>query len=81
MLNLTNVSSLLLKLFPSLCHPGEGIQIDKSKIEAMKSWSILTTIMEVCSFYGQTSFYRRFIKDFSSILGPLTERMNKNSFE
>jgi len=36
---------------------GWGIYVDKSKIEAIKSWPIPTTIAGVCSFYGLASFY------------------------
>ena len=45
----------------------EGIQVDESKIKATKSWPIPTTIMEVCSFHGLTSFHYGSLR----ILAPL----------
>jgi len=60
---------------------GEEIQVDESKVEAIKSWATPTSIMKVRSFYRLAFSYRRFIKYFSSIVAPLIECMKKGSFE
>ena len=49
----------------------EGIQTDPSKVEAVKTWPRPNTVKEVRKFLGFASYYRRFIKDFSSVARPL----------
>ena len=45
-----------------------GIEMDASKIEAILNWSISSSIHDIKSFHGLASFYRRFIRRFSSIM-------------
>ena len=59
----------------------EGIQVNEPKVEAIKSWPTPTFIMKVQSFHRLKSFYHRFIKDFSSVIAPLTKCVKKGSFE
>nr|GEU62355.1 reverse transcriptase domain-containing protein [Tanacetum cinerariifolium] len=56
----------------------QGIHVDPTKIEAVKDWASPTTPTEVRQFLGLTSYYRRFIKDFSKIAKSLTELTQKN---
>ncbi|GJZ58584.1 putative reverse transcriptase domain-containing protein [Tanacetum coccineum] len=56
----------------------DGIHVDPSKIEAVKSWKAPTTPSKVRSFLGLAGYYRRFIENFSKIAKPLTSLTQKN---
>lgn len=48
-----------------------GIQVDPAKIEVILNLSIPTKKKYVKIFLVHTRYYRRFIKDFSRMAGPL----------
>ena len=57
----------------------EGIGPQKSKLEAVKHFPVPTTITEVRGFLGLTGYYRKLIKDFSSISAPLSDMTKGNA--
>ena len=55
----------------------KGILVDPAKIEAVMSWEVPKSPSEIRSFLGLAGYYRRFIRDFSKIVVPLTRLTRK----
>ncbi|PKU73481.1 putative mitochondrial protein [Dendrobium catenatum] len=49
----------------------KGIKVDPIKIE----------IREVRGFHGLASFYRRFVKNFSTVIAPIIDYLKKGTFK
>jgi len=56
-----------------------GIKMDPEKVEAVLSWPTTKCVKDIQSFIGFANFYRRFIKDFSKIVTPLTQLTKKTN--
>ncbi|RDX70206.1 Retrovirus-related Pol polyprotein from transposon 17.6, partial [Mucuna pruriens] len=55
-----------------------GIEVDKAKIDIITSLPNPTSVREVRSFLGHAGFYRRFIKNFSTLALPLSKLLQKD---
>ena len=55
----------------------DGTSVDSSKIDVVLSWNRPTYVTEVRSFLGLAGYYRRFMRVFSKLVGPLTNLTKK----
>ena len=56
----------------------EGVSMDPAKVEAILAWPTPTSVYDIQVFIGFANFYRRFIKNFSEIVGPITHLLKKD---
>ncbi|KAK3507782.1 hypothetical protein QTP70_000375 [Hemibagrus guttatus] len=50
----------------------QGVEMDAVKLQVVTEWSIPIMVWELQRFLGFANFYRQFIRNYSSVAGPLT---------
>ena len=60
---------------------GFVVKMDLEKVKAILEWPTPRSVTEVRYFHGLASFYKKIIRGFSSIFGPLIETMRGDRIE
>lgn len=60
--------------------PG-GVAMDEKKVNAVLKWPEPTTLKELQRFLGFANFYRRFIRNFSTVVAPLTSMVKRGTHQ
>ena len=55
---------------------GEGVEMTDKKVDTIKKIEPVNSLKEVQHFLGFANFYRRFIKDYSKIILPMTNSIS-----
>ncbi|GBG78411.1 hypothetical protein CBR_g26439 [Chara braunii] len=58
---------------------GDGIKPEDSKIAAIRDWPTPRTLTELRSFLGLANYYRKFVRNFSTIVAPLRRLLRKET--
>jgi len=54
--------------------------MNKSKVEAIMSWSEPMNFKQLREFLGLTGYYRKFIKGYATLAAPLSNLLKKDNF-
>ena len=55
-----------------------SVSVDPERVEAVMSWERPKSVFKIHSFLGLARYYRRFIKDFSRLVAPMTRLTQKD---
>ncbi|GBG62819.1 hypothetical protein CBR_g32402 [Chara braunii] len=58
---------------------GDGVKPEDCKIAAIRDWPTPRTLTELRSFLGLANYYRKFVRNFSTIAAPLRRLLRKET--
>ena len=58
-----------------------GIAVDPVNTTAIREWPTPWSMFDARSFHGLAKFYRRFVRNFSSLAAPLTNVFRQTQFD
>ncbi|GBG89902.1 hypothetical protein CBR_g49752 [Chara braunii] len=58
---------------------GDGIEPEDNKIATIRDWPTPRTLTELWSFLGLANYYRKFVRNFSTIAAPLRRLLKKEA--
>jgi hypothetical protein len=57
------------------------VEMDAQKVQAVRDWPTPRSVRTVRAFLSLAGYYRRIVKDFGTIVAPLTRLLCKDSFK
>ena len=57
----------------------EGLSMDPAKVQVIQDWPEPRKVKDIQSFLGFANFYRRFIRNYSALVVPLTRLTRKDT--